>query len=58
MTHVGYLVAGYGLTAVVLAGYVLRLRSRGRALARSLGTQGRGTDEATTAPPPADAPIR
>ncbi len=36
MTHVGYLVAGYGLTTAVLAGYVLRLRSRSRALARSV----------------------
>ncbi len=36
MTHVGYLVAGYGVTTAVLVGYVLRLRSRSRALARTV----------------------
>jgi hypothetical protein len=35
VTHVGYLVGGYVLTAVVLAAYVARLRWRGRALARA-----------------------
>jgi hypothetical protein len=35
VTHVGYLVGGYTLTAVALAAYVLRLRWRGRALARA-----------------------
>ena len=53
MTHVGYVVAGYGLTAAVLLGYVLRLRSGGRALARSspasLDGPGPGTDAPTAA---------
>ena len=35
MTHVGYIVGGYTLTAVALAAYVARLRWRGRALARA-----------------------
>ena len=35
MTHVGYLVAGYGLTAAALIAYVARLRWRGRALSRA-----------------------
>jgi hypothetical protein len=39
VTHVGYLVAGYTLTALVLAGYVARLRWRSRALARGLRGQ-------------------
>ena len=41
MTHVGYLVAGYALTAVVLAAYVARLRWRGRALSRAANTDRR-----------------
>ena len=41
MTHVGYLVGGYTLTAVVLAAYVARLRWRGRALARTTTTDRR-----------------
>ena len=55
MTHLGYLVAGYGLTAAILLGYVLRLRSRGRALARSTalpaaGSPAPATDAAPTGP--------
>lgn len=41
MTHVGYLVGGYALTAVVLGAYVARLRWRGRALARATKTDPR-----------------
>jgi hypothetical protein len=33
---VSYVVAGYGITAVVLAGYALRVVLRGRALGRAL----------------------
>ena len=40
MTHVGYLVAGYALTAVTLLAYVARLRWRSRALARLAGLRG------------------
>ena len=35
MTHVGYLVAGYALTAATLLAYVARLRWRSRALSRA-----------------------
>jgi hypothetical protein len=35
LTHVGYVVGGYTLTAVALAAYVARLRWRARALARA-----------------------
>ena len=35
MTHLGYVLAGYLLTAAVLGGYILRLRSRRRELARA-----------------------
>jgi hypothetical protein len=52
VTHVGYLVAGYGLTAAVLVGYVLRLRSRSRALARSSAGPASAADGATDAPTP------
>jgi hypothetical protein len=41
VTHVGYLVGGYALTAVVLGAYVARLRWRGRALARAAKTDTR-----------------
>ncbi len=59
MTHLGYLVAGYGLTVAVLLGYVLRLRWRARALARSSAAwpsapPGNGGDEGAGAPAPAD----
>jgi hypothetical protein len=56
VTHVGYLVAGYGLTSAVLVGYVLRLRSRGRALARSTATPPSGRDRAARTAAQADAP--
>jgi len=36
MTHVPYLVAGYGITAAALAAYAGWLVARGRALARQL----------------------
>jgi hypothetical protein len=58
VTHVGYLVAGYGLTAAALVGYVLRLRSRGRALARASAAPTPGVDAATTAPAATDGPTR
>jgi hypothetical protein len=48
MTHVGYLVAGYGLTTAVLVGYVLRLRSRARSLARASTPSPSEGDAATT----------
>jgi hypothetical protein len=59
VTHVGYLVAGYGLTTAVLVAYVLRLRSRSRALApRTPAARGPAGEAATTTPSaPADAPI-
>jgi hypothetical protein len=44
VTHVGYLVAGYTLTALVLAGYVARLRWRSRALARGPNAVAAKTD--------------
>jgi hypothetical protein len=47
LTHVGYLVAGYALTAVVLLVYVARLRWRGRALARALGAGRQAAGEPT-----------
>ena len=58
MTHVGYLVAGYGLTTAVLVAYVLRLRWRSRALApRPPTVPGPAGDAAATTPSaPADAP--
>lgn len=34
MTHVGYLVAGYGVTAVAVGGYAWRTVARERALRR------------------------
>lgn len=50
MTHFAYIVAGYGLTAAVLAGYSAWVLGRRRALARTLGL-------AQDAPvPPAAAP--
>ena len=36
MTHVGYIVGGYTLTAVALAAYVARLRWRSRKLSRAV----------------------
>jgi hypothetical protein len=57
VTHVGYLVAGYGLTTAVLLAYVLRLRWRGRALAARPST-GPARDEATAAAtPPSQADV-
>lgn len=47
MTHVGYIVGGYAVTAVALAAYVARLRWRSRALSRAATT----TATATTADP-------
>ena len=32
MTHLGYLIAGWGISLVVLGGYALRLVRRGRSL--------------------------
>jgi len=32
MTHLGYLIAGWGISLVVLGGYALRLAQRGRSL--------------------------
>ena len=32
MTHLGYLIAGWGISLVVLGGYGLRLARRGRSL--------------------------
>ncbi len=49
MTHVGYLVAGYVLTTVVLLAYVARLRWRGRALARAVGAGSEAATEPTEA---------
>lgn len=37
MTHVAYLVAGYGLTAAILAGYAAWVVGRERSLSRDLG---------------------
>ena len=37
MTHVAYIVAGYGLSAAILAGYAGWVVSRERTLARDLG---------------------
>ncbi len=45
MTHLGYIVGGYALTAVALATYVAGLRWRSRALTRAPGL--RGPDAAT-----------
>jgi hypothetical protein len=36
VTHAGYLVAGYGVMLGTLLLYAVRLRRRGRALARSV----------------------
>ncbi len=36
MTHLGYIVGGYALTAVALAAYVARLRWKGRTLSRAV----------------------
>ncbi len=47
MTHLGYIVGGYALTAVALAAYVARLRWRSRALTRAPGL--RSPDAATDA---------
>ena len=61
MTHVGYLVGGYGLTAAVLIGYVLRLRFRSRALARLAGAPSAaegGTSPASPASTPPAVPPR
>jgi len=45
MTHTAYLVAGYGLTAGILAGYATWVIGRRRSLARTLGL------DAATPPP-------
>lgn len=37
MTHAAYIVAGYGISAAVLAGYAAWVVARRRALARALG---------------------
>jgi hypothetical protein len=37
MTHAAYIVAGYGLTTAILAGYATWVITRRRALARALG---------------------
>jgi len=37
MTHFGYIVAGYGLTAAILGGYAWWIRVRSRALAADAG---------------------
>ncbi len=50
MTHLGYLIAGWGISLVVLGGYALRLVGRGRSLSaevpevrrRLLGSPGTG----------------
>ncbi len=39
MTDVGYIVAGWGITAVVLAGYYARIVVRTRRASRSGGQQ-------------------
>jgi heme exporter protein CcmD len=36
MTHLGYLIGGYGVTFAALAGYVAWMRARTRALARQV----------------------
>ena len=59
MTHVGYLVAGYGLTTAVLVGYVLRLRWRTRALSRlaaASSERARPAETATVASGPVTFP--
>jgi hypothetical protein len=50
VTHAGYLVAGYALTAVALLAYVARLRWRGRALARVVGAGREGAGAGTAEP--------
>jgi hypothetical protein len=40
MTHFAYIVAGYGLTTAVLAGYATWVITRRRNLARTLGLDG------------------
>ena len=37
MTHAAYIVAGYGLTSAILAGYAAWVIGRRRVLARNLG---------------------
>ena len=41
MTHVGYLVAGWGISLVVLGGYAFGLVRRGRRLAPRVPVDGR-----------------
>ncbi len=49
MSHIAYVVAGYGLTAAVLGGYAAWVVSRERSLARDLGvTSPRRKPPATT----------
>ncbi|MBV9412328.1 MAG: heme exporter protein CcmD [Acidimicrobiia bacterium] len=43
MTHVSYLIAGYGATFVVLASYSAWIVSKKRALARELSPEERDT---------------
>ncbi len=54
MTHVPYLIAGYGLTALVLGGYVVRVLLRERALSRAVAAtpakSARRPDETATVP--------
>lgn len=59
MTHFGYIVAAYGLTAGMIGGYALWMRARHRALlafdAPTRGTQGAAGEPvlSTNDPPPA-----
>ena len=45
MTHVGYLVGGYGVTFGVLAGYAAWVVARRRALARELPPEPEGRNQ-------------
>ena len=52
MTHVGYVVGGYAVTAVALIAYVARLGWRARALTRATGLETQRQDEAAVRPAP------
>jgi len=41
MTHVGYVVAGWGIALVVLGGYAVRTVRRGRSLAAQVPSEDR-----------------
>lgn len=56
MTHLGYILAGYLLTAAVLGGYILRIWSRTRALARVSRPPAAGAPVTDGSPPPATDP--